>query len=108
MKNEKIDTLKIGICTIDENKVHALNDIILTCQQSNIDLIFVYSPVWRIIQDSFYNTIISDLCSENGISYIDMSNNPTFIYNSNYFADKEHLNNEGAKVFSTMLINKIW
>lgn len=107
MKNEKIDTLQISACIIDENKNRALKDIISTCKQKNIELVFVYSPIWSIIQNSFCNIIISELCSENGISYLDMSNHPTFINNHEYFADKDHLNNEGARVFSTMLINKI-
>ena len=108
MKNEKLDTSQISACTIDENINRALLDIISTCKQKNIELVFVYSPIWSIIQDSFCNNIISELCSENSISYLDMSNHPTFINNHEYFADKLHLNNEGARVFSTILINKIW
>ncbi len=107
MKNEKIDTSRIVACTIDKNKICALKDIISTCKQKKIDLFFVYSPRWSIIQGSFNNTLISSMCSENGIRYIDMSNNQIFINNHDYFADKDHLNDEGAKVFSSMLINKI-
>ena len=107
MKNEKIDTAKISTCTIDENEIRALKDIISTCQQQKIDLIFVYSPIWSIIQDSFCNTILSELCSVKGIRYFDLSNSPAFINNPDYFADIRHLNDEGARVFSTMLIDKI-
>jgi len=107
MEKEKIDTFQISLLTVDENKINALKDIISTSKQKNIDLVFVYSPARTFIKDNFYETILSDLCSENGTNYIDMSNHPVFINNHLYFADKDHLNNDGAKVFSTMLVNKI-
>lgn len=107
MKHEKIGTWNLSDCTIDENKIRALKDIISTCKQKNIDLVFVYSPIWIIIQDTYCNNIISDMCSEQGISYIDMSNDTTFINSPDYFEDITHINNEGAIVFSNMLINKL-
>jgi hypothetical protein len=104
MKNKTIDTLKINAFIIDENKILALKEIISTCKQKNIELVFVFSPVWSIIQNTFSGSIVSDLCSENGISYVDMSNHETFISNPGYFADISHLNDEGARVFSTLLV----
>lgn len=107
MKNEKIDTSKSNIYTIDENKILALKDIILTCQQKSIELIFVNSPTWGIIQDDYCEVKLIELFSENRITFFDMSNHPTFISNPGYFADKNHLNDEGAKVFSKILSDKI-
>lgn len=107
MKNAKLNTLQINDCTQDEIKIQALKDIISTCKQNNIDLVFIYSPRWFIIQDSFCNEVIPDLCSENGICYLNMSNDSTFINNPTYFADQTHLNDEGAQVFSTMLTEKL-
>ncbi len=106
MKQEKLDTSKNYTCILDENQIQALKDISSTCKQKNIDLVFVFSPIW-IIQDNFCNTIISEFCSDNDIRYLDMSNLPVFINNPDYFEDKTHLNNEGARLFSTMLINEI-
>ena len=103
MKNKTIDTLKINAFIIDENKILALKDIISICKRKNIELVFVFSPVWSIIQNTFCSSIISDLCYENGIRYVDMSNHETFISNPRYFADISHLNDEGARVFSTIL-----
>jgi len=107
MTKEKIDIWDLNNTRIDENKIHALKDIISTCKQKNIDLVFVQSPSWLIIQDSVCKKIISDMCSENGIAYIDMSNDSTFIKRPDYFADMNHLNNTGAIVFSDMLVNKL-
>lgn len=107
MKTEKIDTSESSISTLDENKILALKDIILTCQQKNIELVFVNSPTWGITLDDFCEVRLLELCSENGIPFFDMSNHPTFIRNPGYFADKNHLNDEGAKVFSKILSDKI-
>lgn len=106
MKNERIGTLQIGSFTIDENKNRALKDIISTCKQKRIDLVFVYSPVWSICQ-SGYSRAISELCSKNGIRFIDLSNYPTFLNHPEYFNDWDHLNNDGVRVFSSILTNKI-
>jgi hypothetical protein len=108
MKNVKIDTSKISTYTIDENKTRALKDIISTCQQKNIDLVFVISPYWGIIRDSLGNSMLSELCSVKGVRYLDMSDSPVFINNPEFFADISHLNDKGARVFTAMLINKIW
>jgi len=107
MKYEKAGTWDICDIKIDENKVNVLKEIISTCKQKNINLIFVHSPIWVNMQDSFCHNILSDVCSENGARYIDMSNDSTFMNNPAYFEDKSHLNNEGARVFSNMLIDKI-
>lgn len=106
MKYERMDTLQIGSFSIDENKNRALKDIISTCKQKRINLVFVYSPVWSISQ-SGYSGAISELCFKNGIRYIDMSNYPVFNNHPEYFNDWDHLNNDGARVFSSILINKI-
>jgi len=107
INKEKIDTLRISNCITDENKIKALKDIIATCKQRNINLIFVYSPIRHIYYDNNCNTILSELFSGNGISYLDMSNHPIFMNNSTYFNDFDHLNDKGARIFSNMIVDKI-
>jgi lysophospholipase L1-like esterase len=107
MKNEQIDTSASIIKTIDRNKVLALNDIISTCQQKKIQLVFVNSPTWGVIRDDYFEDRLLELCSENGIPFLDLSNHPAFISNPGYFADKSHLNNDGAMLFSKILTDTI-
>lgn len=107
MKQEKIETWDLSDIKIDENKVNFLKDIISTCKERGIKLVFVYSPMWIINPESSCNNIISDLCSESGVDYIDMSNDSTFMNRTDYFEDSSHLNNTGAMVFSNMLIDMI-
>jgi hypothetical protein len=107
MKQEKISTWNLSNISIDNNKIQALKEIISTCKQKKISLLFVYSPMWRIVQNSFCDNIISGLCSEQGVGYLNMSNDSTFINRPDYFEDVSHLNNEGARAFSNILIDKI-
>ena len=111
MKNERINAVQIDSkkadSRIDENKTVALMDIITTCKKQKIMLIFVQSPIFVFNNDSYYNSLFSEMCSENDVSYFDLSNQPIFINHPDYFADRSHLNDEGAKVFSAMLIKKI-
>jgi hypothetical protein len=108
MNNDGIDTVQIIACTTDENKILALKDVIISCNQKNISLFFVYSPIWEVNKENCYTNILSKLCSENGISFIDMSNDQAFIDNPEYFSDNLHLNDAGARTFSAMLSDKIW
>jgi hypothetical protein len=107
MKYDRIDTVKPDTGYTDENKISALKDIISICHTKNVDLVFVYSPIWEITKDGYCNQVITKLCTENGIKYIDMSNLQDFIKRPDYFADISHLNDEGARVFSKMLRDKI-
>ena len=107
MTPEKIGTWDICDIPIDNNKVNLIRDIISTCKKKNIELIFVHSPIWVTMQKSNCHNILADICSENGIRYIDMSNDSTFINRPDYFEDISHLNDKGARIFTNMLIDKI-
>ncbi len=107
MVPEKIGTWDICDIPVDNNKVNLVKDIISTCKKKNIELIFVHSPIWITMQKSNCHNILADICSENGIRYIDMSNDSTFINRPDYFEDISHLNDKGARIFSNMLSDKI-
>ena len=111
MTNHKIDTALTDSMSIDiyldKNKTTVLNDIITTCKQKKIKLIFIQSPIYVINRNGYYNSVFSELCAENDVSYINLSSQPIFNNHPDDFEDKSHLNDVGAKVFSNMVINKI-
>jgi hypothetical protein len=100
MKPVVIDTADSESFTMDENKLNSLLEISRICKQEKINLVFVQSPMWRTTVE---NPDFINFFASNGISYIDMSNLPVFLKNPQYFADRYHLNYEGAKVFSANL-----
>lgn len=106
--NKMIDTTYYPSGMIDKNITNALEDIIYTCSEFKIDLKFVFSPVYSIIQDNTYVDLISELCNKNTIPFYNMSNDSIFINNPGYFYDTGHLNDHGARVFSAILIDRLW
>lgn len=110
MKNRKIDAEGNDInedAHVDEVKTAALIDIHKTCSQNKIKLFLVQSPVYALTGKNYCNPVISNFCAENNINYFDLSNQTDFINHPDYFADRIHLNNTGARLFSSLVINKI-
>ena len=107
MKTERIGTAHPDFSKTDDNKINALNQIITTCNQKNIKLIFVQSPVFQITTESHHDAVLSELCSHHGVMYFNLSNQKLFLNNPLYFADINHLNDDGARVFTNLLIQRI-
>lgn len=103
----KIDTLPIHVTKLDEYKIGLLRNMISVCNHKNIRLIFVYSPTWHIVTETAYDSVLSNLCNENQVEYLNMSNLPEFLENPGYFYDRTHLNEKGAGIFTSLLIRNI-
>lgn len=103
----QIDTLPIHNTTLDKYKVGLLENMIHICSEKKIRLILVYSPTWHIVTDDPYDSVLAELCNENQIDYLNLSNHADFLTNPGYFYDRTHLNDKGAKIFTSMLISKI-
>jgi hypothetical protein len=107
MEYIKIDSSQVNIVNIDEKKTNALLDMAEVCKRNNIGFILVYSPTYSFTGKSTCNRLLSELCRTHNIRYLDMSNYPVFMNTPAYFADRAHLNDEGARVFSKLLSDKI-
>lgn len=96
----------------DTNFLNALKNIINICAQKDITLLFVSSPVYNdfitLDYKKLYATkqVIKLLNTEKAI-YIDFTNDTTFINRPEYFKDKGHLNNVGAEIFTSKIIELI-
>lgn len=83
----------------------ALTKIIDSCKIKGIRLILVNSP-------AFINAILTEninpireMALNNKVEYLDYSADTTFLNNHTYFADPGHLNKDGAKIFSEIIVN---
>lgn len=103
----QIDTLTIHDTILDEYKIRLLESMIRICNEKEIRLIFVYSPTWYIVTRNPYDLVLAELCKEYQIEYLNLSNHPVFLTNPGYFYDRTHLNDKGAKVFTSLLIREI-
>lgn len=97
---------------VDSNKVKALENIISLCREKNISLFIINSPMYHLdneIQGAKSQAAISalEIIHRNNVNYLDFSYDSTFSGRFELFKDKIHLNDEGAKVYSKMLIRYI-
>lgn len=86
----------------DPLKVSYLKKLISEAKDSK--LIFVMSPMWYGVEESGLSNV-KQLCADNNVPFIDFSNNPEFVHNSQFFHDGGHMNEKGANTFSMQLAN---
>ena len=109
MKNIKEDnTSNETTSIIDQNKTNALIDIATYCRQHNINLVFVCSPAFINQKEIFGYKTIKEITESEQCRFLDFSNDSVFKNHPEYFEDKLHLNNDGAKIFSSILSADIY
>lgn len=104
----KMDKSKIKVAgeeqkdyVVDSVKIEYIEKLINEIQGSK--LYFVVSPRWYGM-DSIEFKPIMDICQEQGIPFIDYSNDPKYVHHDQYFKDGNHMNALGADEFTKDLI----
>jgi len=102
---------------INYGEINACYDIIDLCKSKNIRPIMIttpylyeYTSAVREIDSDFmidFMTIIDEIQIETGTEYYDYSEDKRFADHYELFCDMDHLNNEGAEKFTTMIINEL-
>lgn len=100
----KTDVQNHGEYVYDSLKLDYTQRFIDLAQGSK--LYFVVSPIWYGL-DSLQFQPVKEICAEQGIPFIDFSNNPKYVHNDEYFSDGSHLNEMGADEFTKDLIKLI-
>lgn len=96
---------------IQPGGIEAVEHLIDLCRLKGIQLIFVYSPEYREMQEMTNNRSkifakFHDLASENQIPFWDYSD-WRFAGDENYFQNSQHLNARGAAAFSVDLAEEL-
>lgn len=94
--------------SFDNRKIEAFRGIINECKRENVKLLVVVSPVYikRNCRIKFID-LAEEVAQSENIPFLDFSDNELLISDNRYFSDIVHLNNEGAKIFSAMVVEKI-
>jgi hypothetical protein len=95
------------IYAIDSSKLIVFQKFINTAKESGAKIIVIYSPVFQKITKSQDIEICNDICSVENVPFWDFSKDTSFLNNRNLFQDVNHLNNNGAKIFSNLVVDKI-
>lgn len=92
--------------SIDDFKLKYIERLILLAQSSHTNIVFILSPFYGYVSsDSF--TPISSICQNHNVPFLDYYNHPYFLHHKDLFKDKGHLNSDGARLFSTLLLNDL-
>ncbi len=94
--------------TIDSVTMNVYKSFIADCLRSKVSLYVICSPYFiKYAHTDSSIQLAQQIAKENGVPFLDYSENSTFIDNSKLFADPSHLNDNGAKIFSYMLADSI-
>lgn len=110
---EKKDTS--GARIYNKEEVNALYDMIQICKENDLIPVMVTTPfTWEYLNmideedPEFYdefNQIISDICEKTGVQYCDYSRDERF-KDHELFRDADHLNDNGARLFTDIIIEE--
>ena len=91
----------------DNNNINAIKTICQICNEKKIILYLIQSPLFLKVRSATSNIMISKIAEDYHAYLLNYLNDSLFINNPSYFKDKSHLNDEGAKVFSSEIVEKI-
>lgn len=104
----KIDSIgTYQVYAIDSSKLIVFQEFINTAKEFGAKIIVIYSPVFQKNAKSQDIEICNDICSINNVPFWDFSKDTSFLNNRNLFQDVKHLNDNGAKIFSNLVVEKI-
>lgn len=91
----------------DSIKIDTYRKFINDCRNAGVQVFVVCSPTFEKNENPDKSIqLAKEIALENNVHFIDYSNNPVF-FNNQFFADADHLNNEGAIEFSKMLVDEL-
>lgn len=109
-----INTSKIGKVEneaisdrIDTNKIAVLTDLVKECNILGIKLLVFNSPRYSNRINDKAEKQIEDIIKSNHAAFINYGHDSYFLNNPILFKDGAHLNNDGAVVFTNLVINRI-
>ncbi|HET7115495.1 MAG TPA: hypothetical protein VFI29_03350, partial [Hanamia sp.] len=93
---------------LDSNKVNFFKSFIKDCIDSNVNLYIVASPRFiKNVEKDPSVKIATEITDEYNIPFYNYSSDTLFLKHHEYFYDRVHLNDRGARVFSNKVIDKI-
>jgi hypothetical protein len=104
----KIDSIgNFTTYSTDSNKLSALKEFLNIAKKSGATVFVVYSPVYQKFNRNQEIEICKTVCSLENVPFWDFSKDTIFLNHNILFQDGEHLNHNGAVIFSKLIIYKI-
>lgn len=90
----------------DSLKIQYIERLINLCKQKDIQLFFAISPNHCQTNIINYSPILS-LANKHNITLLNHLNDTTFVGKNEFFKDAGHLNNEGATLYTNIIVNEL-
>jgi hypothetical protein len=93
---------------LDSQKIKTYESFIHDCLSSNVKLYIICSPIF--LREKFPNysiRVAETIAQKNKVMFFDFSEDSFFVNSPKLFSDPEHLNADGAKIFSTRVTDSI-
>jgi|688.fasta_scaffold07037_9 hypothetical protein len=98
--------LKEDTFAVDTTLINTINLFIAKAKSKNSKVVLVISPTFKEIKPDFF-IIAKEIAIKNKVELFDYHKTSEFVNNKKLFYDSEHLNDEGAKLFSKEFANQI-
>lgn len=105
--NKKMDTLNEVRYEQDSIVLNANKKFIKMAKESGAFFVVISSPVYMKFKYREDLNLIKKMCEEENVRYWNFSQDSLFLNNRKYFNDPEHLNYEGAKIFTKLIVSKL-
>lgn len=111
----KLDTLDVihsngnkdANIKVDSKKLSYIEKIICLCQNKDIPVVFMISPCFGPYDDISYYEPAIKLCKKYNVPYYDFLHYNKLSENVAFFQDDSHLNNEGALLYTQMVVKDV-
>lgn len=91
----------------DNRKIHYLQAFIDRCRQENIDLLFLYSPMYAVEKHTNLFDLPDSIAHANNVPFLNCYNSEGITGHPEYYADYGHLNESGARKYSFYIASKL-
>ena len=92
---------------VDNTKLEYFEKFILLAQKKNVNVVCCVSPMYRGTKsDEFYNPVKA-LCEKYDVPFMFFAYSSDVSEDRNLFQDKTHLNDRGARIFSSIVCQEI-
>lgn len=98
---------KVDEWPVDELKLRYVEKFIDLAHRYDVMLVLVASPTWFGDKLMGYNSPVEQICEKKGVTFFDYFYEPNCCISKQYWSDASHLNDEGAILFSKMIVTEL-
>ncbi|WP_282117769.1 hypothetical protein [Maribacter aquivivus] len=92
---------------IDPNKIKIFKEFLDLCKQNDIPVVVLVSPIFYKYESNFSIELCKKKCKEAKVPFFDFTRNKDYLSAPNLFDDPDHLNDEGAMIYSKDVVETI-